>query len=54
MDCFDYDDYEIFFLLECKLYITLRKRILPKYYWNRLNMFKISELISTDNVILLN
>ena len=42
------------FLLECKLYITLRKHILPKYCWNSSNMIKFSELISTDNVKLLN
>ena len=34
--------------------VTLRKRILPKYYWNRPNMLKLSELISTDDVKLLN
>ena len=36
------------------MYITLRKRILPKYYWNRPNMLKCSALISTDNVELKN
>ena len=51
--CLELED-EFHFLLECKLYITLRKRILPKYYWNRPNMLKFSELISTDNVKLLN
>ena len=48
------NDVTSYFLLECKLYITLRKRILPKYYWNRPNILKFSELISTDNVKLLN
>ena len=51
--CLELED-EFHFLLECKLYITLRKRILPKYYWNRPNILKFSELISTDNVKLLN
>ena len=51
--CLELED-EFHFLLECKLYITLRKRILPKYYWNRPNMLNISDLISTDNVKLLN
>ena len=51
--CLELED-EFHFLLECKLYITLRKCILPKYYWNRPNMLKFSELISTDNVKLMN
>ena len=38
--CLELED-EFHFLLECKLYITLRKRILPKYYWNRTNIFEI-------------
>ena len=38
--CLELED-DFHFLLECKLYITLRKRILPKYYWNRTNIFEI-------------
>ena len=36
------------------MYITIRKNILPRYYWNRPNMLKLFALISTDYVKLLN
>ena len=51
--CLELED-EFHILSECKMYITIRKHILPNYYWNRPNILIFSELISTDNVKLLN
>ena len=41
------------FVLVCSLYITLRKKIIPSYYWRRPSMFKIIDLLNSNNVCLL-
>jgi hypothetical protein len=40
---------EFHFVIECYLYNDLRKKYIPRYYWNRPNMFKFLELIKSDN-----
>ena len=40
---------EFHFLLECTLYVDLRKQYIKKYFWNRLNMLKLRELMYTKN-----
>lgn len=44
---------EYHFILECRIYIDLRKKYLPKYYWARPNMMKLIELMKTENANLL-
>ena len=40
---------EFHFLFECILYSDLRKQYIRKYFWNRPNMIKLKELMSTTN-----
>lgn len=40
---------EFHFLLECNLYIEIRKQYIKRYYWNRPNMIKLKELMSSNN-----
>ena len=37
------------FLLECNLYNDLRVQYIKRYYWNRPNILKLKELMSTTN-----
>ena len=39
---------EFHFIFECKLYEHLRKRLLPRYYWQHPLMSKLLELFNTD------
>ena len=41
----------ISFLLECPLYHELRKTYIKPYYWKRLNMPELIELMKTENKI---
>lgn len=40
---------EFHFLLECYLYKDLRKIYIHRYFWNRPNMLKLRELMTTEN-----
>lgn len=40
---------EFHFLLECYLYKDLRKTYIHRYFWNRPNMIKLKELMTTEN-----
>lgn len=40
---------EFHFLLECPLYSDLRKMYIKRYFWNRPNMIKLQELMSSNN-----
>ena len=40
---------EYHFVLECLLYVDIRKIYLHRYFWNRPNMIKFIELLTTDN-----
>ena len=42
---------EFHFVLECTLYIELRKTYISKYFWRRPNMYKFIELLQTDSKI---
>ena len=37
------------FLLECLSFQELRKRLIPKYYWNRPSMYKCVDLLRSNN-----
>ena len=41
------------FLFEFLLYADLRIRYLKRYYWNRPNMLKLKELMSSTNVMVI-
>ena len=45
------DEYHLIF--ECNRYTELRKKYIPKYYWNRPSMFKLAELLNSTNIKLL-
>ena len=40
---------ELHFVLDCVLYKELRKKYINKYYWQRLNMIKLIELVRSEN-----
>lgn len=40
---------EFHFVLECKMYESIRKELIPAYYYLNPNMFKFTELIMTNN-----
>ena len=40
---------EYHFLLECLSFQELRKRSIPKYYWNRPSMYKCVDLLRSNN-----
>ena len=40
---------EFHFLLECNLYNDLRVQYIKRYYWNRPNILRLKELMSTTN-----
>ena len=44
---------EYHFILECTIYIDLRKKYIPKYFWKRPSMFKFVELLNTTNMKIL-
>ena len=44
---------EFHFVIECKLFIELRTKYIPKYYWKRPSMYKFIELLNTTKVKLL-
>jgi len=44
---------EYHFVLVCSLYINLRKKFIPSYYWKRPSMFKFIDLLNSNNVCLL-
>ena len=51
--CQKLDD-EYHFVIECNLVKSLRKNLIPKYYWNHPSMYKFLSLINTDNQQILN
>ena len=40
---------EFHFVIECPMYLELRKRYISKYYWKKPSMFKFIELINSSN-----
>ena len=44
---------EYHFVIECNRYVELRKKYIPKYYWQRPSMIKFVELLNTTNKKLL-
>ena len=40
---------ECHFLLECPLYSHIRKKLIPKYYWQRSSMLKAVQLLTSNN-----
>ena len=40
---------EYHFVLECSVYLELRKKYISKYFWKRPNMFKFIDLINSSN-----
>ena len=40
---------EFHFVMECSMYIDLRRRYINRYYWQRPNMLKFIELLSTEH-----
>ena len=44
---------EFHFVIECKIFIELRTKYIPKYYWKRPSMYKFIELLNTTKVKLL-
>ena len=40
---------EFHFLLECSLYRELRIKYIKRYFWNRLNVVKLKELMTSTN-----
>ena len=40
---------EFHFLFECELHSDLRHRYLKRYFWNRPNILKLKELMSSSN-----
>ena len=40
---------EFYFVMECSLYGDLRKKYIRRYYWQRPNMLKFIELMSTEH-----
>ena len=49
-NCKKLDD-EYHFVIECKLLLNIRVKLIPKYYWEHPSMFKFLSLINTDNKI---
>jgi len=43
---------EYHFVLECSLYLNLRKKFIPPYYWKKPSVFKFIDLLSSNNVCL--
>ena len=41
---------EFHFLFECQLFTDLRIKYLKKYFWNRPNMIKLKEVMSSTNI----
>ena len=41
---------EFHFILKCPVYVDLRKKHIKKYYWERPSVFKLTQLISSNNV----
>ena len=37
------------FVIECQRYTDLRKKYIPKYYWQRPSMLKFVDLINSNN-----
>ena len=40
---------EFHFVMECSMYTDLRRRYINRYYWQRPNMLKFIELLSTEH-----
>ena len=40
---------EYHFVLECTMYVTIRKKHISRYYWNHSSMFKFIALINNTN-----
>ena len=40
---------EYHFVIECNRYNELRKKYIPKYYFQRPSMYKFVELVTTEN-----
>ena len=41
---------EFHFVLMCPVYVDLRKKYIKKYYWERPSVFKLTQLLSVNNV----
>ena len=44
---------EFHFVIECNMYIDLRIKYIPKYYWERPSMYKFVALVNTTSIKLL-
>ena len=44
---------EFHFLLECPLYIELRKRYITEYFWRNTNVLKFAELLNYHNKVVI-
>lgn len=40
---------EFHFILQCNIYIELRRKFIKKYYWCRPSAFKLVQLLSIEN-----
>ena len=40
---------EFHLIAECNMYDDLRKRLIPRYYWQKPSMFKVVQLINSKN-----
>ena len=50
--CRKMDD-EYHFIIECSILQDLRAQLIPRYYWQHPSMYKLIELINTENLTLL-
>ena len=41
---------EFHFILKCPVYVDIRKKYIKKYYWERPSAFKLTQLLSVNNV----
>ena len=51
--CRKMDD-EYHFILECSVLQDLRVRLIPIYYWKHPSMYKLMDLLNSDNIDILN
>ena len=47
--CPDKIEDEFHFIVECNLYKDIRKRLIPKYYWQRPSLYKVLQLLNSRN-----
>jgi hypothetical protein len=48
-DTGDIED-EFHFILVCPKYVTLRRKLIPRYFWHRPNMGKFIDLMTRDDL----